>query len=198
MVSAQLYLKTFFAVMPERLKLIGELKSIKAEIDKRVLSGADLSSEDISQLIDIIGNDIFFRRAEKRKKYTLRHMNWKLLKSVEYFWEFYSKTFDREYDKVRKLRKVTNSEAIDVSLGKDILDLSKFFVLVLPQIKVSLEKTDSIYQRESTVLESILAGNENINAYKELLEEEKVINNEIGTLFLEIKKRNIKSFKVIK
>jgi len=47
-------------------------------------------------------------------------------------------------------------------------------------------------------LESILAGNENINAYKELLEEEKVINNEIGTLFLEIKKRNIKWGELLK
>ena len=85
MVSLDLYLKAFFRSLPRRVEIASRLKKDKATIDRKVINGIELSQQEILTLLEVIGRDSFIRKAEKRKKLTLRHISWWIIKSVKFF-----------------------------------------------------------------------------------------------------------------
>lgn len=183
MVTAQLYLTRFFNVMPRRFELIKELKDAKAKLDKSALDDSRLSNNEISQLISIIGKDTFFRKAEIRNKPTLRHIAWKLKKSMENFGEF---------------KRVWGENKIPKKFKKKVLYLREFLAGRLPYITELVKQIDSVYRREVSVLQAILIDKGNITAYKQLLEEEKRIVMNTEPHFIIIKDRTITLVNVLR
>src|SRR3989344_8516743 len=77
--GAETYLKAFFTVMPKRFKLIGDLRNEKRRIEGLLINKGKTDAKDkivqyCDELTQLIGKDTLFRKAERRNKYTLRHL----------------------------------------------------------------------------------------------------------------------------
>jgi hypothetical protein len=83
MVSFELYLRTFVRVMPKRMRVLHRALRIKRRLDGKL--GKRNKPAVVSHLQRIIGEDALFNSAEKRNKQTIRHMLWKIEKSIGFF-----------------------------------------------------------------------------------------------------------------
>lgn len=183
MVSSQYYIKRFFSAMPQRFKLIKELRETKSKVDSKILVGKGLSSGDINTLINIIGKDAIFRRAEKRNKPTLRHVSWKLLKSIKAFYE---------------LKEDINPSKIQKEFRAKIMYLVEFLQERLPYLEKFLDGLDKVYAKEANTLGKILEGKLAIDSYKELLQEEQQIMIQAEPYFSNLKERTLTLSNIIR
>lgn len=84
MVSAEYYIKTFQAVFPKRVEELRRFIIYKNQINNKSKQANSLAEEDRKRLIEIMGNDTFFRSGKNKPK-TLRHRAFKLKKSLQFF-----------------------------------------------------------------------------------------------------------------
>lgn len=159
------YIRAYFSIIPKRIELLRELKAEKENIDRKIRENIEVSPNEIEILIEIIGRDTFFHKAEDRKKPSIRHTTWKILKSVKNF----------------------QSHRIDplLNIGGGLLQVINFNGFIYPsllRVVVSLEKSDELYQKEVEALQGILEDEESIGTYKSLLREEDKISDSIRPL----------------
>lgn len=160
MVSEQYYLKRFISSMPQRCLLIKELRESKSKLDEKVLSGQILSQNEIEKLLLIIGRDSIFRKAETKNKPTLRHLSWKLSKSMQAFDDFQSDL---------------NPSKIDKKFRQKVLFFTEFLRERMPYLDDFVEKLDRVYRKETIALQHAIEDTRKIQEYKELLDREKEI-----------------------
>lgn len=187
MTSLQRYLTTFFSVMPKRFRALGDLKSRKARIDKKVLANELLSDNEIEQLIVIIGRDSILRRAEKRNQDTLRHMIYKLIKADENFEKFYDEEI---LPQTSELKSMLSREIYEEILIKQTKPLRDYIREMIPQLKKLLREMDEVYRNEAEILQQCYGGNENILYYKNFLRTEEEVGKRVASFFSELKSRS--------
>jgi len=84
MVSVKKYMQAYVNVMPQRIKLLKQLLKRKKDLDYIIQRGAANDST-IENWKQIIGTGKLFVTAENRPQPTIRHLLWKIQKSLAYF-----------------------------------------------------------------------------------------------------------------
>ena len=197
MVSLQLYLKTFFAVMPKRFKVLSELKSQKAKIDRKAISRKFLEDKEIDQLIAIIGKDSILRRAEKRNQDTLRHLIYKLLKSTENFERFYDEEFLPDPER-SELETMLPRDVYLQIIKKQTKPLKDFIREMTPRLIQLLNEMDEVYRNEVKILQQCYGNTDNLVKYQEYLQIEKELGKKSKTFFSELESHSKNFVNVIK
>ena len=185
MVSLELYFKAFYHSVPKRFELIKYLRKTKSSIDKKINSGKDPTKGEILELLEIIGRDYFFRKAEKGKKPTLRHLVWKNLKSL--------KKFQQISDRLGNSARLSTDTEIAANLNNlknrnRIIYVKNLLDAQAPYVISFLEKLDSTYRDEAEALNKSFYGEDNIIPYRKLIKFEEIIYQEIQPMVSEIKK----------
>ena len=168
MVSAFYYLKRFFHVFPQRYKQINHLRIEKYKIDQKIIESNSLSDIEVENLINIIGRDSIFRKAENRKQLTLRHIAWKVFKSAQ------------NYDGIRnKLPVLEPTE----EFRKKALKFRRILDSVLPNIKTIIQYLDRVYLEQYSALVK-----RDFNSYIRFLHAEQDINRQINAALQPLRK----------
>ncbi|HLD06811.1 MAG TPA: hypothetical protein VJC16_04730 [Candidatus Nanoarchaeia archaeon] len=190
--GAETYLKAFFTVMPKRFKLIGDLRNEKRRIEGLLINKGKTDAKDkivqyCDELTQLIGKDTLFRKAERRNKYTLRHLTWKLAHSIE--WYLKRSTLEIV---VRSVRRQIKSQPFRsrTAIIENITNIQEYLFDVLPHIQNVLMNLDNVYQNEIALLKKISQGEIRTLEYSKLMDAEKNICVKSEPLFLDIEARN--------
>jgi len=158
------YLPTFSKVIKVRGRILRKILRAKKRNDAKILSPQGCSEKDIEAQLFLIGENHFFRSAEKQHKQSLRHILYKMLKSLNFF-------LDRE------------SEVLAIS--SEIKGANAFVVNSFELMKAyaeEIEKLLRIYE-----LQAVVVRDRNFKGYLKLCGEEETRRKELfsfsGNLF---------------
>ena len=191
--KAEKYFKTFFKVMPERLRNLQKIVREKRKREQLLLNAwkkgnlKELENQSI-YLIELIGKDTLFHKAEKKKKNTLRHLDWKLSHAIDNY---------MKYIQVRPMWR--NYYSFPVTKNKvepltDNLDNLRYFLKeILPNIKRLLDELDKIYIKKVNLLKEIAKEKKSASDYEILCREEESVCAETKIFFSDIQLR-VRSF----
>jgi len=191
--KAEKYFKTFFKVMPERLRNLQKIVREKRKREQLLLNAwkkgnlKELENQSI-YLIELIGRDTLLHKAEKKKKNTLRHLDWKLSHAIDNY---------MKYIQVRPMWR--NYYSFPVTKNKvepltDNLDNLRYFLKeILPNIKRLLDELDKIYIKKVNLLKEIAKEKKSASDYEILCREEESVCAETKIFFSDIQLR-VRSF----
>lgn len=180
MVSVEYYFKRFFRVMPKRFKVISDLLNEKAKLTKRLMDAEKAgNSEKITktaaELIEILGEDTIFGKAETKRKNTLRYFVWKISKSMDYY---------RTSNILAK--KILGGSNVSIQ----IYNLQGYLSKIMPEMEMRLDSLDSTYKNEVSVLKGIMNGEARVSEYFNLVAREKKSTSGLRPLFSGLQARN--------
>ena len=191
--KAEKYFKTFFKVMPERLRNLQKIVREKRKREQLLLNAwkkgnlKELENQSI-YLIELIGRDTLLHKAEKKKKNTLAHSDWKLSHAIDNY---------MKYIQVRPMWR--NYYSFPVTKNKvepltDNLDNLRYFLKeILPNIKRLLDELDKIYIKKVNLLKEIAKEKKSASDYEILCREEESVCAETKIFFSDIQLR-VRSF----
>ncbi len=196
MVSPEKVLKAYFAVMPKRIELLAKLKSDKSKIDSVIIKTGFLSDSELEQLMGLIGKDFLFR-AENRNKFTLRHVTFKMKKSLKNFQALNKRPKQGKVVELPEYLKRKNNEQ-EFLIYDRMRNLSEFFSNFSSNVIPILEAYDNNLIQQYALLRRYNAKRPNLEAYKEYIEIENNLQKQASECFSQIKSRNITFINVIK
>jgi len=164
------YVKTFFKVMPKRIKQYKKKLRTKKRFDSAITGSRNFLGIKIQDLVNVIGKDHLFRSAEINPQKTLRHFIWKISKSFQFVLEFKPK-IESQLSQIVSIHPRTQYSNLYLN------DLNEYFQYafdVIPVLHKNSIILDKLYIQEVKALES-----RDISKY---LQQEKAVTNVLKSL----------------
>lgn len=160
MVSFETYLKAYVTVIPKRAKILQDRIKQKHNIDQELmLSQGLLYRKQVEMLVSIIGEDILFRSAEKRKKQTIRHYLYKFIKSFDFFLRKWDSLQGEQYELFKnsyEFSHIAKSQETYDSLIEDLSGINKECKDIAANLLKAFQNLDAVYKKELSSLQQIL------------------------------------------
>lgn len=180
MVSAQTYLRAYVRIMPQRVNILQKLAEQKGKTDRKI-QRVFASDQDRELLLQIIGKDSLFRAGEKRNQQSIRHLVWKINKSMTKAIQFLPFYFT-ELIKNEEIKPADRNSFLNV--GKSILIIAN---------SVPIGQLESLYQQESAALQK-----KDMVTYQRIIKQEQELALKVINLLTPIKELALNLSQILK